>query len=149
LYWSTPALFQLQMPAVLRLLADGGQDTRWLTALDNADHCVGLGVLEVRNDKLVAAPHGSIEDRDIPPLRSVLGPVVKLRGDVAQYVTADGIHLAIGVEETDDPLFLLERLNDAIEQDAVEAAIVEPDAMLMVLAKGVHVDSSVVRYLEP
>jgi hypothetical protein len=43
--------------------------------------------------------------------------------------------LAIGVEEPDHPLRLLERLNQPIQQNAVETTIVPTDAVFVVLKK--------------
>jgi four helix bundle protein len=63
---------------------------------------------------------------------------VILRGDVAQQLPTDGIALAIEVEKADDTLFLLKGLNRGMEQDTIEATIVETDVILMVFEKGVH-----------
>ncbi len=41
-------------------------------------------------------------------------------------------------EKTDDPLRLLERLNQPIQQNAVETTIMPMDAVPMVLVEGVH-----------
>ena len=46
--------------------------------------------------------------------------------------------MPIGAEKADHPLGLLKRLDQAVEQDPVEAAIAEADAVLVVLVEGVH-----------
>jgi hypothetical protein len=46
--------------------------------------------------------------------------------------------LSIRIEEADDPLRLLERLNQPIEQNAVETTIMPPDTVFVVLEEGVH-----------
>lgn len=56
--------------------------------------------------------------------------------------------MAIGPEEAHGPLFLLKGLDRTVEQDTIEAAIVKTNAILVMLQKGVHGHSSVVRHLE-
>jgi hypothetical protein len=46
--------------------------------------------------------------------------------------------VAIGFEKANDPLRLLERLNQPIQQNAVETTIMPMDAVLVVLVEGVH-----------
>jgi hypothetical protein len=46
--------------------------------------------------------------------------------------------LSIRIEKADDPLRLLERLNQPIEQNTVKTTIVPTDAVFVVLEKGVH-----------
>jgi hypothetical protein len=46
--------------------------------------------------------------------------------------------LAIGIEKADDPLWLLERLDQPVQQNPVETAIMPEDAVLVVLVEGVH-----------
>jgi hypothetical protein len=55
-----------------------------------------------------------------------------------QHIPADRIDLPVAREQADHPLRLLERLDQAVEQDPVEAAIAEADVVLVVLIKGVH-----------
>ena len=63
---------------------------------------------------------------------------MKLLGDFTQYTSADGILIAEGAEKADHPLGLLERLDKAVEQDAVQAAIAEANVILVVLVESVH-----------
>ena len=49
-----------------------------------------------------------------------------------------GYMLTIRVEEPDDALRLLERLNEPIDQDPIEAPIPETNAILVMLVEGVH-----------
>jgi len=46
--------------------------------------------------------------------------------------------MAIGAEESDYPLGLLERLNEAVEQNPIKAAIPESNAILVMLEECVH-----------
>jgi hypothetical protein len=46
--------------------------------------------------------------------------------------------LSIRAEEANDPLRLLERLDQPIEQNAVKTTIVPMDAVFVVLEEGVH-----------
>jgi hypothetical protein len=63
---------------------------------------------------------------------------LELRGNVLQDRLADRIQLATGVEEPDDALRLLERLDEPVDQDPIEAAIPETNAILAMLVEGVH-----------
>jgi hypothetical protein len=44
-----------------------------------------------------------------------------LLGNVAQRVPAHRVKLPVGVEEADDALRLLERLNQPVQQDAIKS----------------------------
>jgi hypothetical protein len=71
-------------------------------------------------------------------VRSVLDPVLELGGDVAQRRPAHELALAVGVEEPDDALGLLKRLDHAVEQNPIEAPVPEPNATLVMLVERVH-----------
>ena len=45
----------------------------------------------------------------------------------AQHITTDRVDLSVAVDEANHPLALLERLDQAVEQDPVEAAIAESE----------------------
>ena len=51
---------------------------------------------------------------------------------------AHRIKLPVGIEEADDAFRLLERLNQTVQQDAIEATVLPSNAALVVFAKGVH-----------
>src|SRR5437016_3649795 len=87
---------------------------------------------------------GTLQER----VGAVLGPVVVLRSDVAQHLPTDWIDLAIGPEKADGPLFLLKGLDRGMEQDTIEATIIETDVILMVFVEGVHGVLQRVRSLE-
>ena len=53
----------------------------------------------------------SLRNRDVPFLRPPFQPALKLLGNVAQRVPAHRVMLPVGVEEADDALRVLERLN--------------------------------------
>ena len=133
-----PALRQLQMPAVVLFVADGGQDAGWFSCLQDDDHLVGFGMTKVGLDKVVASTFGSFQDRGIPFLGTILHPVVELLSDFPQHIPAHRVLISIGAEESDYPLGLLERLNDAVEQNPIKAAISEPNAGLVMLEECVH-----------
>ena len=59
-------------------------------------------------------------------------------GNPAQDIPAYRVQLAVAAKETDYPLGLLKGLDQCVEQDAVEAPVAEPNAVLMMLKKGVH-----------
>jgi four helix bundle protein len=131
-----PTPLQLQMPTVV--FPDGGQDGGGLACFDDGYNLIGLGTSEVALHKVIAPAWGIFLNGYAPFLGAVLGPIVILRGDVAQQLPTDGIALAIEVEKADDTLFLLKGLNRGMEQDTIEATIVETDVILMVFEKGVH-----------
>src|SRR5215475_5068829 len=126
------------MPSVRGLIADGNHNTRGLTRLEDDRHVAALSSSEVRIYEFVSTAPGRLCDRDIA-LRGPLGhPGLKLVSDVAQGGTCHWIDLSIRIEEADDPLRLLERLNQPIQQNAVETTIMPTDAIFVVLEEGIH-----------
>jgi hypothetical protein len=67
-----------------------------------------------------------------------LHEVVVVGGDGAEVVGGHPVRLAFLLEEADDAGGVLEDLDDAVEEDAVEAGVDEPDGLLVVLDEGVH-----------
>jgi hypothetical protein len=67
-----------------------------------------------------------------------MDPVLELIGDVAQCIPAHEPVVAVGVEEPDDALGLLERLDHPVEQDPIKASVPEPNATLVMLVERVH-----------
>src|SRR5260221_47990 len=61
--------------------------------------------------------------------------------DVLQHIATDRVLFAVGGEESDHSFRLLKRLNQSIEEDAVEATVVESDMILVVLVESVHESS--------
>src|SRR3954471_10259744 len=55
-----------------------------------------------------------------------------------RYTPADGELITIEAEESQSPLWLLERLDQSVQQNAVKATIAESDTILMVLEEPVH-----------
>ena len=76
--------------------------------------------------------------RDVPLCRSRLQPGLKLLSNVPQRIPAHWIELPIRIEEANDALWLLERLKQSVQQDAVKATIVPTNAVLVVFVEGVH-----------
>jgi hypothetical protein len=79
-------------------------------------------------------PCGRLYDRDIELRCPFSYPALELDGDGAQGGSRHRIGLSICIEEADDPPPLLERLDQAIEQNAVKTRIVPMDAALAQLA---------------
>ncbi|MFQ5929007.1 MAG: hypothetical protein ACE5MK_04870 [Acidobacteriota bacterium] len=143
-----PALLQLQMPAVFLLVADGDQDAGRFTGLQDDDHLIGLGSPEVRLDEFIPPSVRRGQHRCTPLLGTVLHPVVILAGNIPQNIPADGIELAVVPKEPHHSFWLLEGLNETVQENAVQTAIVKPYAILMVLVEGVHRILQDVRSLE-
>ena len=133
-----PALGDLQMPAVVLLVSDGNQNARRFSCFQDGHDLVRLGFSKVGLDEIVASALGSFQNWRTPPFRTILDPVLKLPSDVAQNVPADRIQLAIAVEETDYPLGLLKGLDQAVQENTVEAPIAEADVILVMVVEGVH-----------
>ena len=133
-----PPLRQLQMPSVVLFVANGSQDACWFSCLQDDDHLVGFGMTKIGLDKVVASTFGSFQDGGVPFLATILHPVVELISDFSQHIPAHRVLISIGTEESDYPLGLLERLNDAVEQNPIKAAISESNAILVMLEECVH-----------
>jgi hypothetical protein len=76
-----PALRQLQMPTIFG--ADRDPDPSRFPGFENHHHRIGLSLLKVGIDKVVAPPLRRIQNRDAPFFATVLDPVLKLLGDIA------------------------------------------------------------------
>src|SRR6266446_10682712 len=113
-----PALRQLQMPTVFS--ADRDHDPSRFPGFENHHDLIDLGVLKVWVDKVITPSLRCIQNGRAPFLATVLDPVLKLLGDIAQTVSRDSLALAIGIKETDDPLGLLEGLNQSVQKNAVK-----------------------------
>jgi hypothetical protein len=132
-----PAPFVFQMPAVV--LADSDQDARGLAGFQNDDHVVRIGPPKVRVDEVVAPLlRRRVQHRHAPCRSAGRHPVLVLRRGIAEHRFTHGVALAVGVEEADDTFGLLERLNQRIQQDAIEAPVRETNAIVVMLVEGVH-----------
>ena len=131
-----PAPLHFQMPTVV--FPDGGHDGGGFACFDDGHHLIGLRTSEVALHEIIASAGGIFLNGYTPFLRTVFGPVVVLRGDVAQHLPTHGIDLAIAPEKAHGALFLLKRLDRGVQQDTIEATIGETDVILMVFVKGVH-----------
>src|SRR5262245_38313907 len=148
-----PALLVLQVGAVVALVSNGHQNASRFPRFEDRHHLVGFGILEVRIQEpiaptLVALAFGRLQNWRAPFFGSVLHPVLELVGDLRQGLSGHPLAVAVGVEETEHALRLLERLDQSIEQKSIEASIGELNAILVVLEKGVHGNLPGVRYLE-
>jgi hypothetical protein len=63
---------------------------------------------------------------------------VELISDLPQHIPAHRILISISAEETHDPLGLLERLDQAVQQNPIKAAISESNVILVMLVESVH-----------
>src|SRR5271166_1269251 len=133
-----PALGQLQVPAIVLLVPNGGQDACRFSRLQDDDQLVGPSPAKVRLNKLIATTFGGFQDGGTPFLGTILYPMVELISDLPQHIPAHWILIPISAEETHHPLGLLEGLDEAVEQNAVKAAISESNAILVVLVESVH-----------
>src|SRR6516162_7708368 len=133
-----PAICDLQMPSVGFAVADRSHDAGGFPRLEDHHDVVGVRSFEVWIDKVVAAALRGFHNRDVPLCRPSLQPGLKLLGNAPQRIPAHRIKLPICVEEANDALGLLERLNQPIQQDAVKATIVPTNAVLVVLEERVH-----------
>jgi hypothetical protein len=65
-----------------------------------------------------------------------------------EKIACHPLSFLVGIEEADDTFGLLKRLDQSIQKQPVETTIGEANAILVMLEKGVHGTSSVVRHLE-
>ena len=133
-----PALRELKVPSVRDLVADGCHNARGFSCFEDGHDLIGFGPFEIRVDEFVATALRCLHDRDVALRRPLLDPALKLLGDVAQAVARHRVELTVRAEEAHDSLGLLEWLNQAIQQNAIETVIVPMDAILVVLVEGVH-----------
>jgi hypothetical protein len=71
-------------------------------------------------------------------LGTIRNPILILVGNIAQQIAAYRIGLAKVFEEIDHANGRLEVLDAGIEDDSIEAAILEIDVILVMLDEGVH-----------
>src|ERR1700720_3620676 len=133
-----PAVGDLKMPAVDFAVTDRRHDACGFARLENDCDGIGACPFEVGIDEVVAAALGRLHNRDVPPFRPSFQPALKLLGYVAQRRPAHRIKLPVSVEEADDTLRLLERLNQTVQQDAIKATIMPSNAVPVMLVEGVH-----------
>jgi len=126
------------MPTVRLLVADCRHDPRGFSRLQNDDDLIRRCALEVWVDKFVTTALRSLDDRRVPSGRSLLNPDLKLFCSTAQDIAADRIEMSVNVEKADHSLGLLKRLDEPVQQDAVKTAIIEADAVLVMIVEGVH-----------
>src|SRR5262252_1598526 len=133
-----PALRELEVPSVRELVADGSHDAGGFASFEDDHDCIGLGPFEIRVDEFVTTAFRRLHDRNVALGGPLVHPALKLVDDAAQGIPRHRVELAICVEEADDPLWLLERLDQPVQQDAVETTIMPVDAVLVVRVEGIH-----------
>ena len=124
------------MPAVF--FSDGDHDPGRFPGFENDHYVIFLGVLKVRIDKVITPSIGRIQNGHAPFLATVLDPVLKLLGDIAQEVASNPQTLAISIKETDHPFGLLKRLDQSVQKDPIKTTVAEFDAIFMMLVEGVQ-----------
>ena len=133
-----PALRELEVPSIRELVADGSHDAGGFASFEDDHDCIGLGPFEIRVDEFVTTAFRRLHDRNVALGGPLVHPALKLVDDAAQGIPRHRVELAICVEEADDPLWLLERLDQPVQQDAVETTIMPVDAVLVVRVEGIH-----------
>ena len=132
-----PSVCDLEMPSVGLAVADCGHDAGGFTRLENHNHFVGLGSVEVGINEIIASALRGFNNREVPLAGPSLQPSLELLGNAPQRVPAHGVKLPIPIEEANDALWLLERLNEPIQQNAIKTAIMPTNAVLVVFIEGV------------
>jgi len=133
-----PAICDLKVPSVGLAIAHGRHDAGRLARLENHNHFVGLGSVEVGINEVIAAALRGFDNRDVPLASPSLEPSLELLGNAPQRAPTHWIKLPIRVEEANDALRLLERLNQSIQKDAIKATVVPTNAVLVVFIERVH-----------
>jgi hypothetical protein len=127
-----PALFDFEMPAVILGVSVGNQDAGGFPCFQNDHDFIRLGAPEIGIHEIIPAALGSIQDRHPPLPRVLRDPIPELVCDIRQPMARHTLSVSIGIEEADHPLRLLEGLDQAVEQPAVEAPILKSHVILMV-----------------
>src|SRR6516165_7250806 len=109
------------MPPVRLAVPDRGHDARRFACFKDGHDCIGARAFEVWVDEVVAAAMRGVQNRNPSLLYPTLQPVLELIGNATQRVPAHRIELPIRVEEANDALWLLERLNQPIQQVPIKA----------------------------
>ena len=133
-----PPVCDLEMPSVGLAVADCGHDAGGFTRLEDHDDFVRRCPVEVGIDEVIAAALRSFDNWDAPLACPRLQPSLELLGNAPQRVPAHWVQLPIRIEEANDALWLLERLNQPIQQNAIKTAIMPTNAVLVVFIEGVH-----------
>jgi len=126
------------VPSVGFGIADRSHDAGRFTRFQDHHRSVGFRISEVWINEVIAAAFRSVHDRDAALARPIFQPILKLLGNAAQRISGDRIELPIGIEEADNPFWLLERLDQPIQQDAIKATIVPTNAPFVVFEERVH-----------
>jgi hypothetical protein len=133
-----PAVGDRKMPAVRLAVADRRHDARRLACLEDDHDRIGGRALEIRLDEFVATAFRCLHNGDVSFFRPAFEPGLKLIGNATQRVPAHRIELPVGVEEADDPLRLLERLDQSVQQNPIEAPVAPANAILVMFVERVH-----------
>src|SRR5215472_9960486 len=107
-------------------------------SLADDDDLIRFCSLEVRVDEFIAPAPWRLDNRGVPLVGLLLHPTLKLLGSAAQDIAADGVEVPMGIEEADDPLGLLKRLDQAIQQNPVKTPIAKANAVLVMFVERVH-----------
>jgi hypothetical protein len=96
--------------------ANGDQDACGFARLENDGHMIGFGLLQERQDEIVAALLlRGLDDGCTPLLGTIRNPIMKLVSDLGECATDHPFSVAIGVEEPEYPFGLLEGLNQSVQ----------------------------------
>jgi hypothetical protein len=90
---------------------DSNHDPDRFPGFENHHHLIVPGALEVGIDKVITPSLRRFENGRTPFLATVLYPVPKLLGDMAQALLSNSLALTISIKETDHSLGLLKRLD--------------------------------------
>src|SRR5258708_3073584 len=118
-----PALRELEVPSVRDLVANGRHDARRFARLEDDHDGIGLGAFEIRIDEFVTTALRRFDNREVALLGPLRHPALKLVGDAAQCVSGHRVHLAVGIETAAPQLWLLDRLNQPVENTPAKTAI--------------------------
>ncbi len=119
-------------------VADG--DSGVLATLEN-DHdpeARAEALIEGLDPVLAPYAFGRLHDRDAMSCRQAGDKAMVVLRDLAEVTLGDRRHLTALVEEANDHRWLLHRLNNRVEQHTIEARVLKPDALAVVLDERVH-----------
>src|SRR6266576_7128772 len=85
------------MPALFT--ADGDHDPSRFPGFENDNYLIGFCPSKVAIDKIITSSLRCFQDGRAPFLGSILNPVAKVLGNLAQTLACDSLALTISVEE--------------------------------------------------
>jgi hypothetical protein len=108
----------------------------WLKCFEDDRHPIGFPrALNTAGQSHHAARPLALRPPERPISRTDSSPVPELIGNLCQHLRGHPLSFAVGIEKVEHTLWLLDQ---SVEQDSIKTSVAELDAILVMLAEGVH-----------